>query len=300
MVLKVVFLWEVNQPFHHKQRGNVSSQFWRINSLTDLSTRFVYLVRSKVDEKHFREPGNIFHLIQSGGRGTQAGGEDREIDLLSRLHDLWDSTEFDWGQEQSRTAVCRNLSQAFTVTTFSHQSLRLPDLNIYVNQYPHTVNVYRFQYRGIPPMTKVLEIESCKHFLCLLQFTQPKCSGWWQNCWANQKLTALSQRPDMRWCMQGQGVFPRKSSKYNGFHQLDFFSDWWYLWVMTSRQVTLLESPSPSSHWKESGRLLVIHMNDGATWPDRVLNGTNQWFHLLPHKHRAINVVIRWENKLLE
>ena len=70
MVLKVVFLWEVNQPFHHKQRGNVSSQFWRINSLTDLSTRFVYLVRSKVDEKHFREPGNIFHLIQSGGRGT--------------------------------------------------------------------------------------------------------------------------------------------------------------------------------------------------------------------------------------
>ena len=192
MVLKVVFLWEVNQPFHHKQRGNVSSQFWRINSLTDLSTRFVYLVRSKVDEKHFREPGNIFHLIQSGGRGTPAGGEDREIDLLSRLHDLWDSAEFDWGQEQSRTAVCRNLSQALTVTTFSHQSHRLADLNIYVNQYPHTVNVYRFQYWGIPPMTIVLDIESCKHFLCLLQFTQPKCSGWWQNCWANHKRNALT------------------------------------------------------------------------------------------------------------
>ena len=173
-------------------------------------------------------------------------------------------------------------------------------ISTYVNQNPNTFYVYRFQYRGIPPMTIVLDIESCKHFLCLLQFTQPKCSGWWQNCWANQKLTALSQRPDMRWCMQGQGVFPRKSGKYNGFHQLDLFSDWWYLWVMTSRQVTLLESPSPSSLWKESGRLLVIHMNDGATWPDRVLNGTNQWFHLLPHKHRAINVVIRWKNKLQE
>ena len=82
-------------------------------------------------------------------------------------------------------------------------------ISTYVNQHPHTVNVYRFQYWGIPPMTIVLDIESCKHFLCLLQFTQPKCSGWWQNCWANQKLTALSQRPDMRWCMQGQGVFPR-------------------------------------------------------------------------------------------
>ena len=83
MVLKVVFLWEVNQPFHHKQRGNVSSQFWRINSLTDLSTRFVYLVRSKVDEKHFREPGNIFHLIQSGGRGTQLVG--RTVKLTCSL-----------------------------------------------------------------------------------------------------------------------------------------------------------------------------------------------------------------------
>ena len=149
-------LWEVNQPFHHKQRGNVSCQFWRINSWTDLSTRFEYLVSSKVGEKPFREPGNVFHLIQIRGRGTQAGGEDREIDLLSRLHDLWDSAEFDWGQSTAQLFVGISLKRWLSPLFHINHTAWL--ISKYVNQHPHTFYVYRFQYRGIPSMTIVLVV----------------------------------------------------------------------------------------------------------------------------------------------
>ena len=150
-------LWEVNQPFHHKQRGNVSSQFWRINSWTDLSTRFEYLVSSKVGEKPFREPGYVFTIFKSVEEEPRLVG--RTVNLTCSLVCTIYETRLNLIEDKSRVAqLFVGISLKRWLSPLFHINHTAWLISTYVNQHPHTFNVYRFQYRGIPSMTIVLVV----------------------------------------------------------------------------------------------------------------------------------------------